>query len=81
MELLLGRNGYRVISAGSLDECLAVIGEAPGPDLLITDFHLPGGMSGFDVIKSVRKVLGEKFPAIMISGDTSAELSDLAHDR
>jgi CheY-like chemotaxis protein len=80
MELLLGTNGYRVISAGSLDECLAAIGKAPRPDLLITDFHLPGGMSGFDVIKSVRKVLGEKFPAIMISGDTSAELSDLAHD-
>jgi len=48
--------------------------------LLITDFHLPGGMTGSDVIHSVRKVLGEKFPAIMISGDTSAEVSDLAHD-
>ena len=73
-------SGYRIVTAGSLDQTLAVIGESPRPELLITDFHLPGGKTGVDVIKSVRKVLGEKFPAIIISGDTSAEVSDLAHD-
>jgi len=80
MELFFAVSGYRIVSADSLDKTLAIIGESPRPELLITDFHLPGGMTGSDVIHSVRKVLGEKFPAIMISGDTSAEVSDLAHD-
>jgi PAS domain S-box-containing protein len=80
MQLFFEVHGYKVISAGSLDQSLAVIGQAPRPGLLITDFHLPGGVTGPDVIKSVREVMGESFPAIMISGDTSAEVSDLAHD-
>ena len=80
MELFFTMSGYKIMSAGSLDETLEVIGESPRPELLITDFHLPGGAKGSDVINSVRKVLGERFPAIMISGDTSAEVSDLVHD-
>jgi len=80
MELFFTSSGYRIVSADSLDQVLAVISESPRPELLISDFHLPGGRTGYDVINSVRKVLGEKFPAIMISGDTSAEVSDLAHD-
>ena len=52
----------------------------PRPDLLITDFHLPGGKTGSDVIDCVREALGESLPAIMISGDTSAEIEDLSHD-
>jgi PAS domain S-box-containing protein len=80
MELFFTLSGYRIVSAGSLDQTLAIIGESPRPELLITDFHLPGGITGSDVINSVRSVLGEKFPSIMISGDTSAEVSDLAHD-
>ena len=79
MELFFAMSGYKVVSASTLDQALALIGESR-PELLITDFHLPGGQTGSDVINCVRRVLGEKFPAIMISGDTSAEMSDLVHD-
>jgi len=79
MELFFAMSGYKVVSASTLDQALALIGESR-PELLITDFHLPGGQTGSDVIDCVRKVLGEEFPAIMISGDTSAEISDLVHD-
>jgi two-component system CheB/CheR fusion protein len=80
MELFLAVSGYRTVSAGNLDQTLEIIGDSIRPELLITDFHLPGGQTGSDVINSVRKVLGEKFPAIMISGDTSAEVLGLLHD-
>jgi two-component system CheB/CheR fusion protein len=80
MELFIVMSGYRIVSAGSLDQALAVIGESSRPQLLITDFHLPGRMTGSEVINSVRKVIGENVPAIMISGDTSAEVSDMAND-
>ena len=80
MELFFRSCGYRIVSAASLDQTLAVVEKSPRPDLLITDFHLPGGKTGSDVIRSVREALGESLPVIMISGDTSAEIEDLSHD-
>ncbi|MFL6618214.1 MAG: ATP-binding protein, partial [Povalibacter sp.] len=80
MQLFFKSYGYRVVPAASLDEALAVVGTFPRPDLLITDFHLQTGKTGSDVIRCIREVLGESFPAILISGDTSAEIEDLPHD-
>jgi DNA-binding response OmpR family regulator len=41
------------------------------PDLLITDYHLRDGVTGADVIRSVRKQVSDTIPVILISGDTS----------
>ena len=68
------------MSAASLDQTLAVVSKLPRPELLITDFHLPSGKSGSDVIRCVREALGECLPAIMITGDILAEVEDLPHD-
>jgi CheY-like chemotaxis protein len=80
MSLFFRALGYRVVSAASLDETLAVVDKSSRVDLLITDFHLPNGKTGSDVINCVRKALGESFPVIMLSGDTSAEIEDLSHE-
>ena len=69
MELFFRAHGHRIVSAASLDQTLAVVGKLPRPELLITDFHLPSGKSGSDVIRCVREALGECLPAIMITGD------------
>ncbi|MET0986828.1 MAG: ATP-binding protein [Steroidobacteraceae bacterium] len=79
MGLFLRVCGHRIVSAASMDQALALVGRLPRPDLLITDFHLPGGKTGSDVIRYVREALGESLPAILISGDTSAEIDDLSH--
>jgi PAS domain S-box-containing protein len=71
--------GYRIVSTESFDQTLALIGEQR-PDLLITDFHLADGKTGLDVIHAVRQVLGAAFPAILLSGDTSADVALLPHD-
>jgi two-component system CheB/CheR fusion protein len=73
--------GYRLVGAESLDQALSVIGGSARPELLITDYHLPGGKTGLDVIDAVRTVLGPGFPAIMLSGDTSSDVSVSPHDQ
>lgn len=80
MSLYFRSLGYRIVSAASFDETLAVVDKSPRLDLLITDFHLPNGKTGSDVINCVRKALGESLPVIMLSGDTSAEIEDLSHE-
>ncbi|WP_254065414.1 CheR family methyltransferase [Acidisoma sp. L85] len=46
------------------------------PDLLISDYNLPGGMNGLEVIRRLRDVIGREIPAIVLTGDTSSETSN-----
>ena len=77
MERFFRVEGYRLVGVESLDQALSVIGDS-APELLITDYHLPGGKTGLDVIDAVRTVLGP-VPAIMLSGDTSSEVAVSPH--
>jgi CheY-like chemotaxis protein len=43
------------------------------PDLVISDYRLPGGMTGADVIRQLRSAAGIELPAILMTGDTSAD--------
>jgi signal transduction histidine kinase/CheY-like chemotaxis protein len=45
----------------------------PGPELIIADFSLSDGESGIDVVRELREKLDRRVPAILITGDTSAE--------
>lgn len=81
MQRFLSSYGHSVVSAASLDQALAVVDNQPRLDLLLTDFHLPGGKTGYDVIRHVREALGEPLPAIMLSGDTSEEIEDSSDER
>ncbi len=50
---VLTEAGFSVETASGGEEALALIADSP-PDLLIVDLQMPG-MSGFDVIKALRK--------------------------
>ncbi len=43
--------------------------EGPAPDVIICDYHLPGGQSGIDIIQSVRALFEQDTPAILFTGD------------
>jgi signal transduction histidine kinase/CheY-like chemotaxis protein len=43
------------------------------PDVLIADYRLPGGETGVDVVEQLRAIVGRKVPAVIVTGDTSAE--------
>jgi CheY-like chemotaxis protein len=42
------------------------------PDVLICDYRLPD-INGVDVVQRARQIMGEEVPAIIASGDTSAQ--------
>ena len=65
--------GCDVVTATSWDAALAALsGERP-PDIIISDYRLNEGKTGFDAIESLRRAFGIPIPAFLISGDTAPE--------
>ena len=67
-ERVLRRKGYRVISAHTLTDGLALIDHQP-LRLLITDIRLPDG-DGLDLVRAARR-LPQPPPAIVVTGFAS----------
>ena len=51
----------------------SVASEPEWPDLLLTDYRLPGGMDGQDLSVRVRDEISAELPVLMITGDTAPE--------
>jgi DNA-binding NtrC family response regulator len=69
--LLLTANGFDVRCVDSSDRARCLMDEGLRPDLLVTDFRLPG-MTGIELIDWVHGRFEQVVPAILITGDTSA---------
>jgi two-component system, sensor histidine kinase len=66
-----------VIAASTLADALAQMKRMEFiPDAVIVDFHLEGGVSGFDVIHLLRRLFSVDLPAVMITGDATVSDSD-----
>jgi signal transduction histidine kinase/CheY-like chemotaxis protein len=69
---LLRAWGCNVVTAPS--EGAALVGLAKRrPDLIVCDYRLANGVTGFDVIARLRRSCGATVPAFVISGDTAPE--------
>jgi CheY-like chemotaxis protein/two-component sensor histidine kinase len=74
MRGLLQSWGCRVIAAASEGAALAALAECgQRPDLIISDYRLPGGQTGIEVIARLHAGFGADIPAFLISGDTAPE--------
>jgi signal transduction histidine kinase/CheY-like chemotaxis protein len=74
MRAWLARSGAAVVGAASGEGMLAALGECGRyPDLIVADYRLGGGALGTDAIALLRHELGLHIPAMLISGDSSAE--------
>ncbi|WP_419690004.1 ATP-binding protein [Burkholderia theae] len=74
MSKLLGMWGYETIAVASGDEAIARLSTCDKlPDLLICDFRLNGAETGKQVIERLRIEYNSEIPAMLVSGDTSAE--------
>ncbi len=66
--------GYESHMAATVDEA---VGHArrlgDGLDLVLSDLHLADGEDGLDAIARVREVCGSEVPAVVITGDTTAD--------
>jgi two-component system CheB/CheR fusion protein len=79
LQLTLANEGYRTAAAANGRAALALVdGGGFRPDLIISDFILPGGMNGAQTAAAVRSALGRQVPVVYLTGDIrSASLRDL----
>jgi len=72
LEQLLYGQGYIVRGAANAQAALEhVVDGAFRPDILLTDYNLPQGANGLDLLVGLRVSLGRALPAIILSGDIS----------
>jgi two-component system CheB/CheR fusion protein len=76
LHALMELEGYRVATARKGDEALAAIRgpAAIRPDALVCDQNLPGEMKGLEVVRRLRRELGAQVPALIVTGDKSADV-------
>jgi len=68
-ELFLTLEGFDTRAAATVAEAESLLaGMRPG-DVLITDYHLEGTLTGLDVLQQLRAQQGRDVPAILLSGD------------
>lgn len=70
--MLLEAEGYRVATAASATETIALIKHLDEPPVLvISDFHLLDGSTGVEAVSLIRDFYESEIPAFIVSGDTS----------
>lgn len=72
--------GHQVV-ATSTKAALLVELDHMQPDIVVSDYRLTGGETGFDVITAVRERFGPEFPALLITGDTDPKLLRSMNER
>ncbi|MFM2301670.1 MAG: hypothetical protein RLZZ84_1406 [Pseudomonadota bacterium] len=71
---LLTSDGHSVTAAPNGPSALAQLeGRAIRPDIVLTDYNLPGGMTGLEVLAQIRSRLQENIPGLILTGDISIE--------
>jgi two-component system CheB/CheR fusion protein len=70
LSLMLRLEGFQVMTAHDGPSALGLVasGEAV-PDLILTDFGLPGGMNGIELAGALRESLHRAVPVIVLTGD------------
>jgi CheY-like chemotaxis protein len=68
MQMLLGSYGFETYTASGRDMALNMLEAGLRPGLVLCDYRLPG-VNGMDVIRQVRRTLGEAAPAVLMTGD------------
>ena len=70
-----------VLAAGSIGEAVELAQQSPVPiDMIMSDWRLRGTENGIEAVRAVRKICGEATPAVLVTGDTSADVLRLAHE-
>ena len=70
MAALLGQWGCEVLTATDEAEAVLALADSP-PELILADYHLDQGMTGWQVVQNLRARFGRPIPAVMITADRS----------
>jgi len=80
---LLRKTGVRAIVAATTNDALGLINQQDmRPDVVLCDYNLRGSANGVESIKALRAALGQKVPAIVMTGDTRSNTMEAiaSHD-
>ena len=67
---LLETLGYKVVAATGADAAMQrMTSELPPPEIIISDYRLPGDCDGMELVQQLRTKAGSQIPAIMLTGD------------
>jgi CheY-like chemotaxis protein len=69
--LWLSQHGAAITVASNADDAGALLGHGLRPNLILSDFHLPG-KDGLAFLSNVREDLGLAIPLVAITGDVMA---------
>ena len=72
---LLERWGCRVYAGSDANDVLASVAATPGGTLqaIVADYRLRGDLTGIDAVHALRAAFGDALPALIVSGESSAE--------
>ena len=69
--------GVSVFGTASTAEALEVVRDTGiAPDIILADYQLDGNETGIEAIRAVRAATGERVPAIVITADRGAHLTE-----
>jgi PAS domain S-box-containing protein len=79
LRMLLERHGHTIAAAEDAAHALTHLRQTNWrPEVIVSDFNLPGAMNGLEMIKVIRSEFREHLPAILLTGGVStAMLEDL----
>lgn len=72
--------GHHVDASATVEEIRTADNNLP-PDIVVSDYRLANGETGFNAISAARANWGENLPAILITGDTDPKLIRSMADR
>jgi PAS domain S-box-containing protein len=75
--------GLEVVSVATGNEALALVTDKGlRPDLVLSDYNIPGPLDGMESIHALRAALARKIPAVVMTGDTRSAVIEAiaAHD-
>lgn len=70
--MLLGAYGFAVHAALNGEEALTHLTNGVQPDIVVSDFRLPG-YNGVELVRRVRNATTEDLPTVLMTGDTSGQ--------
>lgn len=76
--LLLEATGCKVLEARTAAESLSLVRGGALPDLILTDYRLPGEVDGLEAVRRLRDAAALPLPAVLITGDVADEVEPLA---
>lgn len=80
MHAVLTGWGCEVILADSEQDAMEKMKDTPQPHLIIADYRLREGKNGAQAIEHLRQVYSNAIPALIITGDTSPDRLQEAHE-